>query len=635
MTSVASALERYMLELINADRAALGLAPLLLELNLNTSAQAHSDWMVATDTFDHEGVSGSSPTDRMRAADMDLSGTWRSAENIAAVSVSGTSSYYDEVDRLHRNLMNSPNHYANLMDPRLTVIGIGIALGPLTYDTGRFNSVLVTQNFAMTGGLVDLDLAGGSGPDVLTGQGGDDFIAGGAGNDTLRGGGGTDTVDGGAGTDTLVLTQDRDQVTVGGTQAAPRLSAPGMELSLLGVERVRFGDGEVALADLYGGAGGITGQITGTSGADLLEGTGADANTLMGLAGNDVLLGEGRGLYGIDVSAQVYRLYAAVFGREPDVNGHQAWVKMLAAGARTLEQVATGFVNAPEFQATYGATTNTEFVTLLFVNVLGRPPQAAGLNGLVGNLDGGMSRAEVVLIIAESAEHQAKRAGAQADFDVAHDPTSWVDDVYRLYRGIFDREPDVGGLDGWVTSLAGGTAFQTVVAQFMASPEFQSTYGATTDAEFITLLYNNVLDRSPDAGGFAAWSSQLAGGMTRETLVERFVQSPEFVAGTEGDLIAFMRGLGADDVLRPDAGDDLLSGGLWADTFVFAPSGDGDKTVTDLEPWDSIDLTGFGYADVGEAMAHMRVEDGDTVFEDGAVRVVFLDAEPEAAMISV
>lgn len=630
MTSVASDLERYMLELINADRAALGLAPLLLELNLNTSAQAHSDWMVASDTFDHEGQGGSSPTQRMLAADMDLSGTWRSAENIAAVSVSGTSSYYDEVDRLHANLMNSPGHYANLMDPDLTVIGIGIALGPLTYDTGRFNSVLVTQNFAMTGGQVDLDLAGGSGADVLTGQGGDDYIAGGAGNDTLRGGGGTDTVDGGAGTDTVVLTQDRAAVTVGGTEAAPLLSAPGMELSLLGVERVRFGDGEVALADLYGDPG----VITGTSGADLLEGTGAP-ETLTGQAGDDVLLGEGRGLYGTDVSAQVYRLYAAVFGREPDVNGHQAWVKLLATGARTLEQVATGFVTAPEFQATYGATTNTEFVTLLFVNVLGRPPQAAGLNGLVGNLDSGMSRAEVVLIIAESAEHQAKSAGAQADFDVAHDPTDWVDDVYRLYRGIFDRDPDAGGLSGWVQALAGGTAFQTVVAQFMASPEFQSTYGATTDAEFITLLYNNVLGRGPDAGGFASWSSQLAEGMTRETLVERFVQSPEFVAGTADDLTAFMRGLGPDDVLMPGAGDDLLSGGLWADTFVFAPSGDGDKTVTDLEPWDSIDLTGFGYADVGEAMAHMSLVDGDTVFEDGAVRVVFLDAEPEAAMISV
>ena len=555
MTSVASDLERYMLELINADRAALGLAPLMLELNLNTSAQVHSDWMVATDTFDHEGAGGSSPTDRMLAADMDFSGTWSSAENIAAVSVSGTGSYYDEVDRLHTNLMNSPDHYANLMDPDLTVIGIGIALGPLTYDTGRFDSVLVTQNFAMTGGLVDLDLAGSTGADVLAGQGGDDFIAGGAGDDTLTGGGGADTVDGGAGTDTVVLTQDRAAVTVGGSLEAPLLSAPGVTLSLLGIERVRFGDGEVALADLYAAPG----AITGTAGNDLLEGFGG-AETLTGLAGDDVLLAEGRGLYGTEVSAQVYRLYAAVFGREPDVNGHQAWVKLLASGARTLEQVATGFIAAPEFTATYGTTTDTEFVTLLYNNVLERAPDAGGLAAWLDSLDGGMSRERVVLLFAESPEHQAKRAGDQAEFDLSHDPTDWVDDVYRLYLGVFDREPDAGGLIGWVQALAGGTAFQAVVAQFMASPEFQNTYGATTDAEFITLLYNNVLDRAPDAGGFAAWSSQLAAGMTRETLVERFVQSPEFVSGTAADLTVFMQGFGPDDVLLARGGTSCRAG---------------------------------------------------------------------------
>lgn len=630
MTTTASALERYMLELINADRAALGLAPLVLELNLNTSAQAHSDWMVATDTFDHEGAAGSSPTDRMRAADMDFSGTWRSAENIAAVSVSGSGSYTDEVDRLHGNLMNSPGHYANLMDPALTVIGIGIALGPLTYDSGRFDSVLVTQNFAMTGGQVDLDLAGGTGADVLAGQGGDDFIAGGAGDDTLSGGGGSDTVEGGAGTDTLLLTQDRAAVTVGGSLEAPLLNAPGVTLSLSGIERVRFADGEVALADLYAAPG----TITGTSGADLLEGFGG-AETLTGLAGNDVLLAEGRGLYGTEVSAQVYRLYAAVFGREPDVNGHQSWVKLLASGARTLDEVVTGFVNSAEFQATYGATTDAAFVTLLYNNVLDRDPDAAGLSAWLDRLEGGTPRERVVLLFAESPEHQAKRAGDQAEFDLAHDPTSWVDDVYRLYRGVFDREPDAGGLTGWVTALAGGTAFQTVVAQFMGAPEFQATYGATTDAAFITLLYNNVLDRVPDAGGFAAWMDHLAAGMTRETLVERFVQSPEFVSGTADDLTVWMQGFGTDDVLVAGAGEDILSGGLWVDRFVFAPSDEGGKTVTDLEPWDVVDLAGFGYADVAEAMDHVQVIDGNAVFEDGGVRVVFRDAELTDGMLLV
>ena len=74
---------------------------------------------------------------------------------------------------------------------------------------------------------------------------------------------------------------------------------------------------------------------------------------------------------------------------------------------------------------------------------------------------------------------------------------------------------------------------------------------------------------------------------------------------------------------------------MWADSFVFAPADVGAKTVTDLEPWDNVDLTGFGYADVAEAMGHVSIVDGDAVFEDQGVRVVFLQAELDAGMVSV
>ena len=159
---VASALERYMLDLINGERLARGLDPLQLEQNLNASAEAHSAWMTQTDTFSHTGVGGSSHTERIVAAEFDLEGAWRTAENIAAVSIAGAESFHDEIDRLHANLMNSPTHRANLLDPDVDYIGIGILSGPMTYASGNtLQSLLVTQNFAATArGVVDLDLAG-------------------------------------------------------------------------------------------------------------------------------------------------------------------------------------------------------------------------------------------------------------------------------------------------------------------------------------------------------------------------------------------------------------------------------------------------------------------------------------------
>ncbi|MBW4985918.1 hypothetical protein KZZ07_25575 [Mameliella sp. CS4] len=57
--------------------------------------------------------------------------------------------------------------------------------------------------------------------------------------------------------------------------------------------------------------------------------------------------------------------------------------------------------------------------------------------------------------------------------------------------------------------------------------------------------------------------------------------------------------------------------------------------MSDLEPWDVVDLTGFGYADVVEAMTHVTMVEGDAVFEDAGLRVVFLGAEVDAGMVLV
>jgi len=658
-TEVANEFERYMLDLINADRGAKGLAPLLMELNLNTSADEHSIWMSEADTFSHTGAGGSTHTQRILDADMDLSGSWRSAENIAAVTVDGAASLYDEVDRLHKNLMNSPSHYANLMDPKLELIGLGLMVGPLSYGSaGSLSSALLTQNFATTGGLADLDLAGKDGADRLTGQGGDDHIAGGGGADTLISGAGADTIDGqggndeihlgagvkqvegGTGEDTVVLSMTRAQASVSELSAGAFLTGGGVQAKLTGIEWLQFTDQRVAVADFFVNDPNKDPADTsgtfflGTSGSDLLKGTGG-ADSLTGLAGDDVLLSEGRGLYGSDVSAQVYRLYSAVLGREPDAGGHLGWAALIGSGGRTLQEVTTSFVASAEFQKTYGALTDSQFVTLLYDNVLGRAPDAGGFSNWVGALGRGLPREEVVLRFSESLEHRNSTAADLEAFELAHDPTAWADEVYRLYRAVLDREPDEQGLAIWVEQLAEGKSFADVVSAFMGSPEFQATYGTTSNADFVTLLYNNVLDRAPDAGGFDVWTSVLGSGTSRETVVERFVQSNEFVQGTAADLRAFMAGAGPDDVLTPGAGNDLLSGGLWADTFVFGPDDDGSKTVTDFEAWDTVDLTGFGYADSAEAMTHVTQQNGNAVFEDEGVQVVFLDTVLGAGMLEV
>ena len=153
-----------MLTLINEERATANLTPLKLERNLNTAAEDHSKWMLQTDVFSHTGVGGSSATDRIRAADFELSGSWRTAENIAVQSERGDPGFRDDVANLHTSLMNSPGHRANLLNPDLVYIGIGVEAGDFNFGSGEFESVIVTQNFGSTQGNVDLDTGSSPAP---------------------------------------------------------------------------------------------------------------------------------------------------------------------------------------------------------------------------------------------------------------------------------------------------------------------------------------------------------------------------------------------------------------------------------------------------------------------------------------
>ncbi|MFN8017986.1 MAG: DUF4214 domain-containing protein [Acidimicrobiales bacterium] len=97
------------------------------------------------------------------------------------------------------------------------------------------------------------------------------------------------------------------------------------------------------------------------------------------------------------------RLYTAYFNRLPDKSGLAFWVKKLDAGTK-LDQVSAKFAASSEFKTKYGNTTNTQFVNLVYANVLQRSPDAAGLSFWVNKLDGGMSRGTVMTNFSESSE---------------------------------------------------------------------------------------------------------------------------------------------------------------------------------------------------------------------------------------
>lgn len=108
--------------------------------------------------------------------------------------------------------------------------------------------------------------------------------------------------------------------------------------------------------------------------------------------------------------------------------------------------------------------------------------------------------------------------------------------AYRLYQAAFNRTPDVPGLGYQTNALDTGLTLSQVAGNFIASPEFQRTYGNVDDTQFITLLYHNVLHREPDSGGLQFHLDEIAHGETRADVLTHFSESPENQANVIGQI---------------------------------------------------------------------------------------------------
>jgi uncharacterized protein YkwD len=119
--------DKEMLTLVNNTRAAArdcgatrysATSPLAWHCQLESAAQAHSAAMADNDFFDHTGVDGSSPGDRITAAGYQ----WRTyGENIAAG--------YGDAQAAMEAWIGSSGHCANLMNPNFTEMGAAMASG--------------------------------------------------------------------------------------------------------------------------------------------------------------------------------------------------------------------------------------------------------------------------------------------------------------------------------------------------------------------------------------------------------------------------------------------------------------------------------------------------------------------------
>jgi uncharacterized protein YkwD len=117
-----------MLDLVNAERFANGLQPLVLDPELTEVARRHSADMFARGYFAHDTPEGLTPFDRMKESKVNF---LTAGENLALAPT---------LSIAHRGLMNSPGHRANILRPQFGRVGIGIM-------DGGMRGLMVSQEF--------------------------------------------------------------------------------------------------------------------------------------------------------------------------------------------------------------------------------------------------------------------------------------------------------------------------------------------------------------------------------------------------------------------------------------------------------------------------------------------------------
>jgi hypothetical protein len=147
-------------------------------------------------------------------------------------------------------------------------------------------------------------------------------------------------------------------------------------------------------------------------------------------------------------------------------------------------------------------------VAEIFEELLHRAVDAVGLSYWGGQLSSNVPAGQVVKGILNSVEYRAGQ-------------------VQDLYTHYLHRSADPGGLAAFVDFLNHGGTVSQVAAVLAGSPEYFQLHGGNS-AGFLNALYQDGLNRSPDATGLAAFTGLLAGGGSPGQVSSLLFGSTEF-----------------------------------------------------------------------------------------------------------
>ena len=102
--------------------------------------------------------------------------------------------------------------------------------------------------------------------------------------------------------------------------------------------------------------------------------------------------------------------------------------------------------------------------------------------------------------------------------------------ITLFYNRLLIRSPEAEGLNAWTSRIGDGSiSGADLIKAIVFGKECQTRIVDYSDSEFITFLYSAIFNREPEDIGYKAWIDRMVSGMTKEEVVSGFIQSEEFI----------------------------------------------------------------------------------------------------------
>ena len=226
----------------------------------------------------------------------------------------------------------------------------------------------------------------------------------------------------------------------------------------------------------------------------------------------------------------VYDLYKNVLGRKPDRGGQVKNVNaLLESGARPL---VVKFFRSAEY--TGKKTSDEQFIRDVFKGALKRNAEQSAVDNRLKSFENGLSRMYVLKNVLSSSEFEGKTATWKVKAGTFPDSVLEERDkdpkttrfVLLSYKNGLKRTPSASELNkACGLMLSGDRKAFDQLHHIAFSPEAKSK--SPTDADYIKMLFNLVIQRAPTKNELSAYKDMLGGFTNREEVFDRLAFGEE------------------------------------------------------------------------------------------------------------